>query len=143
MMEDIQKQKVILKVQQERAPHIYKVRRDDGSWFVSSPPREHIQHPTFSLYTGFNDDAGHFLFTGDLVDLDIQNEFGSIQKGAGIVVWDTNAKACLIDVFSNVARGMDTRIVKVVRLGNVWDNPEKIYEFCEKFGYASCIKRVE
>jgi hypothetical protein len=139
MMEDTQKQRIILKVEQETAPHIYRIRRDDGSWYVSSPPREHIQHPTFSLYTGFNDDTGRSLFTGDLVDLELCNEFGSMQKGAGIVVWDGRTKSCLIDVFSN----MDMRIVKVIRIGNVWDNPEKIYEFCEKFGYASCIKKVE
>jgi len=74
-------------------------------------------------YTGHQDSHGKKLFEGDIVKVEMQNEFGSVTEEYGVMRYDPN-HMCFIIMVPDQEPGRSFNGANIKKVGNEFENPE-------------------
>lgn len=76
-------------------------------------------------FTGHIDTNERMIFEGDILEADITNEFGSMERAFMIAVWDTTYGGFIMKLKQSLT-GKKVPVTNVRHVGNEMENPELI-----------------
>lgn len=99
----------------------------DGLPYFNTTPFEFI----LLWFSGQKDKENHKLYEGDICQMDVQNEFGSLTKEKAIMQWNAQTSQFILKMGSPVANQYLT-VMNVLKIGHELTHPDLALEVISK-----------